>query len=254
MHAFALNETPKKQGSILRHGRGFLHFKKWEWGAEWSFFDGPRCHAYMKFNRSGDDVICASIAIPFLASLWLHVTVPYSHWLHRCVERIVPKDYSDERECGFSIHDWTIWLHVWSKTMEWCRTDPWYARDLTVNIPDLLLGRSAYTKLNIGDPVPFVVALDDRWYKGTIQAHHQTWKRPRWFRPRTRIGSTVDMIDPIPIPGKGENSYDCGEDALCGTGSNSTDPRVVSTEIIDSVCKTRLRYGGPNWQPAALAS
>jgi hypothetical protein len=77
-----------------------------------------------------------------------------------------------------------------------------------------------------------------------------------WHRPRSPLTKAVDRIEltpekPIPIPGKGENSYDLDEDATY----SSTMPRQGRTveecaeSLRQSTMERRERYGGKNWLP-----
>lgn len=57
---------------------------------------------------------------------------------------------------------------------------------------------------------------------------------------------------PIPVPGKGENSWDCDDDAIHSShGPHSTVHQAVAA-LVASVYRDRTRYGsGPEWQPTA---
>lgn len=53
----------------------------------------------------------------------------------------------------------------------------------------------------------------------------------------------------LPIPGKGENAWDCDDDAIFGMTVNADTLEDAARSLVDSVCKTRLQYGGATWQP-----
>ena len=51
-------------------------------------------------------------------------------------------------------------------------------------------------------------------YPAHVKRERRTWKRPRWFTPLVRGYWDVDVESGIPVPGKGENSWDCDDDAI----------------------------------------
>jgi hypothetical protein len=59
------------------------------------------------------------------------------------------------------------------------------------------------------------------------------------------------MVEGIPIPGKGENSWDCGDDAVMGTTKEHRGSlRDAMNEVAMDAMKTRIRHGGSmNWLP-----
>ena len=84
--------------------------------------------------------------------------------------------------------------------------------------------------------------------EGTYQAHavleELVWSRPRWFKERmTRVD--FEIPNGIPHAGKGENSWDCGDDATFGmsTGECKSIPEGIG-KLVGSCLQTRIRYGG----------
>src|SRR5690606_38230523 len=70
-----------------------------------------------------------------------------------------------------------------------------------------------------------------------------TWSRPRWF-PKMVKRIEIEMGEPIPHQGKGENSWDCGVD---GTYSYTAPAESIADGVgglVGSVLSTRIRYGG----------
>jgi hypothetical protein len=51
-------------------------------------------------------------------------------------------------------------------------------------------------------------------YPAHVKRERRTWKRPRWFTPLVREYWDVDVESGIRVPGKGENSWDCDDDAI----------------------------------------
>ena len=54
----------------------------------------------------------------------------------------------------------------------------------------------------------------------------------------------------LPIPGKGENSWDCGDDAYYSIGTPAATAMEAVEYAADRVLETRRRYGGSSWAPS----
>ena len=99
--------------------------------------------------------------------------------------------------------------------------------------------------------VPTVVPMPERAYPASVKLFESTWKRPRWFASRM-VRAEVKIEKGIPFPGKGENSYDCGDDALFGLTCKADTVEQAIAETVESALRNRRRYGGSvDWQPAA---
>jgi hypothetical protein len=58
------------------------------------------------------------------------------------------------------------------------------------------------------------ITMPEGKYPAHVKRERRTWKRPRWFTPLVREYWDVDVEGGIPVPGKGENSWDCDDDAI----------------------------------------
>jgi len=161
-----------------------------------------------------------------------------------------------ERELSFRIHHGIIWIYLFAKVDCW-RNNDW--RRVVINPVDLLLGWERCATQVEGER-PVDIHFDNRIYKANAKLEIRTWTRSRFpFLKRTRKDVGLEIASGIPMPGKGENSYDCGDDALFGTGASTTNLDTswddLVAEAIDnatsSVQRTRLRYGGDNWESFA---
>jgi len=88
-----------------------------------------------------------------------------------------------------------------------------------------------------------------------LSRNTSTWKRPRWpFAARSEsynwdvVGGPDDRKG-LPIPGKGENSYDCDEDAVFGGGVRARNTDDACGRIVGMVMHDRARRAGPGWTP-----
>jgi hypothetical protein len=183
-----------------------------------------------------------------LFSVFLHLEkVP------RFLERWVPEE---ERELSFKIHHNTIWIYLFAEVDCW-RNGDW--RRIVIHPDDLLLGKDRCTTQFIEER-PVDIHFDNRIYKATAKLEIRTWTRSRFsFLKRSKKDVTLEIEHGIPIPGKGENSYDIEDDALMGTGISSLNLEKPWDELVEeaiqnaitNVQRTRLKYGGEGWESLA---
>lgn len=237
-------------------GRCWWHFgsdSRKTVGLEWTFFRF-RCEASASVDDEGWHF---SVALPLLFTAYLSLE-GFRMWKPRrkCIATWDGNRefwLTDERECRVSIHHGALWIKLWSKVMETDFSDPWWVRGVSFDFLDILFGR-AKCETTKGESFPVLVPMPEASYPGTATVETRTWRRPRWplvWHRRTDV--TVDMKEPIPVPGKGENSWDCGEDGIYGYGCSSTDPWAVVARGVESATRIRIRYASANWRPAEQA-
>lgn len=100
-----------------------------------------------------------------------------------------------------------------------------------------------------------LVPMPERSYKGTARLERTRWgfgKLPRLF---DRIDYHVDLEmapgEQVPVPGKGENSYDCDEDATFSISCPAQTIEDGVGRLVASVLRDRWRRGGARWKPEA---
>ena len=81
-------------------------------------------------------------------------------------------------------------------------------------------------------------------YRAALKLEECEWKRPRWPWPVRRRTASIDVPKGIPHQGKGENSYDCGEDATFGLGCEAWTVDEAISKMVASVLKSRAKYDG----------
>jgi len=145
----------------------------------------------------------------------------------------------DRREFDFYIADWRVQFTPWGRWGEWASRDPWWIRGVSLDLKDLVLGRITYHAEELA-LVPCHVPMPEGNYPAIAKVQRVTRGRTRWFK---RTGKEVDLSIPkgIPYAGKGENSYDCGDDGLFGIGGNSIDDAIRRAQ--ESVRESRRRHG-----------
>jgi len=238
-----LKKEDHVRGKLL-YGRGWIHHRKSRvvLGADWSI-PTTHLHGYIEFN-GGDHQIMVSFACGLFA-LWVHIDGS------RLLARLpVMKPYYP-RKIGWSLFHWSFSWDIWNDDTGWAPRVPRWQHGYFA-IPDFLFGRNAYTKVAF-KPIPTVIPMPEGDYPATVTFFTQTWKRPRLPWPKSQTGADVDIEGGIPIPGKGENSWDCDEDAYMSIGTSAGTVEEAVQDATTRVNKRRERYGGKNWQPETAA-
>lgn len=227
-------------GTILRHGRAWLHLGRYTLGWEWSI-GRATCHAYVTVRPSGDSTIGGSIAVPGVA-LYAHLDAPWGHADRMDdLTRRPGSKYGTDRRTGVSVSDWMIRWDLWADDMEWRpREDRW--RHGYLNVLDLLGGRAIHSERDI-ESRQVVVPMPEGCYPATARLYESTWKRRRWPFARRLMRITLDIPAGIPHRGKGENSWDCGDDATYGLTCNADSIEDGIGKAVASALEDRRRYG-----------
>ena len=123
--------------------------------------------------------------------------------------------------------------------MEWSRRDPWWIRGLSFDVRRFVLGGRIYWTEELA-LVPVVVPMPEGDYHAVAKVQRVTRGFARWFK-HTGQEVTLDIPGGIPFAGKGENSWDCGDDGLFGIGGDSIDHVIRRAQ--ESVTESRRRYG-----------
>jgi hypothetical protein len=124
------------------------------------------------------------------------------------------------RMYGFNIIDWEVWIHIANKPMEIDSRDPWY-HTIVIKPLDLLFGKTVYfTKEWMKNYSPVYFYFRGKEYcMDSIKINDSYWFRSRipfgLYKSHIR-GMQLDIKKPPGHAGKGENSWDCGDDAIYG--------------------------------------
>ena len=149
------------------------------------------------------------------------------------------------RELSFSIGRECVRWNIWTSTMEWSSSTPWW-RNGSFYFIDFLLGRHKHSESQV-EHREVLVPMPERAYKGTAVLHLGKWKRPRWPFSKQMLRATVEMNEgeQIPVMGKGENSWDCGEDAIYSQTSPAKTIEEGVAHMVESALRSRRKYGTP---------
>lgn len=203
-----------------------------EWNLKTHF-----CHAYINFG--GENVITTSVGFPPIA-LWF--SIENYKLLDSLNKRF--NNFFDGRKLGLHFFDYYLNWQLFVKNHYWCSSTPKW-RDGSINILDLLFGKVKYEEKVLSNKVVTIPLLEKN-YKAKLKMFVSYWKRPRWFTKKLSRAS-IDMIEPIPIPGKGSCSYNCDDDKCYGITVPAKTPEQAVGKLVEDILKTRSKRGS-NWE------
>jgi hypothetical protein len=200
---------------------------------------------------------------------WLTVgSWPLASWARKRWGWVLP----DVHIADLRFHDRAIWWEVWHSKWEHKASTPRW-RSGNFHWWDCLTGKPAYTSEVTEGPVEVLVPMPEGAYRATVKLERLTWKRPRWPWPKVAYGFDLDVISRpgpdgpyvpdevdgarpagyIPVPGKGENAWDCGPDGTFAmSGAGRTVERAIAT-VVEDVLRDRRRRGAPATYAEAIS-
>jgi hypothetical protein len=118
-------------------------------------------------------------------------------------------------------------------------------RDIYFNITDFILGDRQYNSVLVEEADIDIPMLEGS-YPAHIEIREDTWKRPRWPIKQVVKRAHIDMAEHkgIPHPGKGESSWNCGDDATNGLCCPASSISEAVGKMVSNVYHSRIRYGG----------
>ncbi|HMJ16608.1 MAG TPA: hypothetical protein VK524_34575 [Polyangiaceae bacterium] len=203
----------------------------------------------------GERAMSASLCLPPVA-LYVSLDTPM---LQKLSARLIPllpdpaaSKYGD-RELSLAIHDNALWWRIWTDSGCWSRARPAWRDGCWHPLGHYKL-RGEFEVLEQRE---VLVPMPERSYRGTAKVLRSRWgfeKLPHAF-DKVLTHASVDMHEgeQIPHPGKGENSYDCGEDATFGTHGPGRTVEDGVGSLVASVLRSRYRHGGADWTPKPRA-
>lgn len=263
--------TEDPSGKKWRHGRAKVAFRgrgrRWKYGSpdtnprygergdlgidgEWKFLRrGHGVGFEVSWGTNGSETTPdIGLFLGPLASLWLqfeHV-IPY-RWLER--KKPDGTDDYETRVFGLRLVDGRLRWQCWAPKNSWSAKDPkWMQGSVDLLKPLRLVHKEAVVE----DSGTCVIPMLESNYAAVYAIERRTYARTG------RLGALIDRITgqkvrytteitpglPIPIPGKGENSWDCEDDHIHAiTRPGRSVPDAVGA-FVASVLSTRERYGG----------
>lgn len=147
------------------------------------------------------------------------------------------------RELSIYWNDGCLWIcHPFERDggLEVRSSDPWWKKAICLHVVDWLIGRARYEDVK---ELPFeaIVPMPEGSYKAIATPSRATWRR-RWYWPdRVRDSVWLEIPGGIPHSGKGENSWDCGDDGLYGIGGDTIEDAIANA--VRTSLRNRRRYG-----------
>ncbi len=216
-----------------------------------SHYEGS-CWRWWLHGPKGDDV--ASVEVSWrssLTGLWFQRSDggKYSvsiglYWVYATGGIRFPwVKRGDRRSLQLTFHDRAVWWNVWRNDDSWSSDVP-YWRSGSFHPVDALFGRDVCTRIT-KEQRDVLVPMPEKAYPATAELVEFSWKRPGWPWARKMLRVSIEVPGGIPHSGKGENSWDCGDDATFGmtTGECRSIPEGVG-QLVGSCLRDRVRYGG----------
>lgn len=216
---------------LWRHGRAWWGRLNWEWCVLYH----PRFG--LRIGKGEDQGLTASVSL-LLFSLYLR-------WSCR-VRR--------SRELSLSVYDSVVWLKLWKDPDgDWRSYDPWWRKSvIALHVVDWILGEWKHesTDRDLGD---VLVPMPEGCYVAQAKETKRVWRRRFGIiNRRTDVSLTFEVG--IPCAGKGENSWDCGDDGLYGCGGDTLE-KAIGNAVASSLA-SRRKHGydskGTGRVPAVL--
>lgn len=143
---------------------------------------------------------------------------------------------------GFYWFENGLWFELWGDDNG--RYDaPWWRKMFHLDFLDLLLGKETYSKVDIQTFENVVIPMPESTFLARMTFSESIRKRPRW---KTQISKWTDIsLERAPqFPGKGENSWDCGDDGIYGMSVEGHSLPKAIGGYVEAVMKYRERRGG----------
>lgn len=202
------------------------------------------------------------VGVPKVACGWLTIgSWSLASWARKRLGWSLPDDLN---VASLRFHDRAAWWELWHPKHEWKSGTPRW-RHGNFHWWDFLTGKPVHSKEVTEGPVEVLVPMPEGAYRATVTLERRVWKRPRWPWPQVGHGFDLDVISRpgpdgpyvpdevdgerplgyIPVPGKGENSWDCGGDGTFGmSGPGRTVEKAIAT-VVESTLRDRRRRGVP---------
>lgn len=173
-----------------------------------------------------------------------------SRWLGKLTDKLLRGSY-EGRTIGLRVFDWAIWWDCWGPARSWSSSQPKWMSGCWHPL-DTIFGQMKCTETPVGLKRKECIPMPEGAYPCTIAMTDARWKRPRlpWASHRIRRAH-IECGQGIPFPGKGENSWDCGDDATYSMTCPAETAEEAIGRLVVSVLERRSRNGGKlTWDKA----
>jgi hypothetical protein len=250
-HAQNLNKRQNEpDGPAWRHGRAWLYWYgrqpelsrltfTVEWCCRWRTW--PK--SGLEINQTfGDDYdLSTTFALPGIGSLYTHIS------------GLFPRKWkADAKSFSVSLYEEYLWVEFfWTDPgMTWGKNKNRFpAFRLSFDWKSFLFGKQQYRLEQLVDWRDITIPMPEGTYPARYRIERRTWWRKRWLRKLIRVSADIDIPGGVPVPGKEEDSWNCGEDAIMKMGCSECDEASVIAAVVKSALSTRARYETVNWTP-----
>jgi hypothetical protein len=242
-------------GKALKYGRLYIHTPiRWlSANVQWHFTTKPHSVGVTLKQGGEDNIIGGNIGIPFAGHVYLSTHfLPFGWWPARL----------RSRETGIKFHSGIVWIdvlrrphaswlnrraHTRRQMFDHYRAEGW---SRSFNWRNALLGAPKHSSETLGEH-DAVVSMPEGDYPVRVTLTIDTWRRARWFSKSLRRANVEPTERAIPCPGKGENSWDCDEDATYGLTCPASTVEEAVAEMRSASMRSRTKYGsGEAWRPS----
>lgn len=241
------------KGPGWRHGRAWMNVgHRTQFGCEW-VLPSERFSVGIVVSEDSENTITVALCVP-PASLFLSLeSWPLGRWIGRMAKRysLLTKDDWSWLNRGLSlrIFDWAVWWNLWRNPHHGRQNDPRQSSWHPFGHPGEQLGKAREVERR-----EVKVTMPEKTYRAMATREVLVTRgTPRWPFARpwvSRVNLDFAPYGPVPVPGKGENSWDCGEDATYASSQGADTIEEAIADFQRSTARLRERRGGKNWRPA----
>lgn len=134
-----------------------------------------------------------------------------------------------------------FWLQLFGDRWESRSDAQWWRKMHHFNVVDFIFGKAVHSEKDIAT-YAVKIPLDGKQFPATIRMYESIWKRPRAKTRRTKCAD-IKIDDPPKFPGKGENSWDLGDDAIYGMHTKADNVADAIGQYVKAVLHNRFRRG-----------
>lgn len=254
------NSQNLTEGSWPYHGRCWLRMgEQLSFAFSWNIW-ASFCGMFMEMDPS-ERRIGWHVALPPLAFWWsveglglcrawewFFKSKLLRWWNQRLGGHPGSERYTDFTVVSIRVHDWAIWWSVLKFDWGWSSSMPWWV-DGSLH-PGRLLGRHIY-EMEVLEQRQVLVPMPEGPYPAEAELRIGIRGRRLWpWKHRTKEYE-LTLKQGIPFSGKGENSWDCGEDAVFGRSGPAESIEAAVGALVGDLLDTRRRRGDPERWPVS---
>lgn len=218
-------------------------------------FDGFNHYPLIGFDVDGED---RKISFYFALFFFFHLSFlnflsyKYLPKYHSRTYGYLPAKRKTNIRFLYGFCDISISWNIWNDDDSWSSSDPKW-KHYWINFHPIFFGKHKCEFKPIETKTCKIEILENEIYevKITKKLRIDSWPRLPSKKSFCYEASSVG----IQVPGKGENSWDCGEDARSSMSFPDRGYKTLqdAAEFYKkSIVKDRERYGGKNWKPSNL--